>query len=138
MPAHVTLLFPFVPPDEFDNATDQTLRALFRATAPFRVRFGEARRFVATPYLAPEPAEPFAMLTHDMVRRFPAHPPYGGRFAEVIPHLTVADHVDRATLDAAEEAVRSGLPVDAVASEARLMIEGDEGWETHTRYPFGS
>jgi 2'-5' RNA ligase len=138
MPAHVTLLFPFVPANELDDATDLTLRALFRATAPFGVRFTEARRFAATLYLAPEPAEPFARLTHDIVRRFPEHPPYGGRFADVIPHLTVADHADQATLDAAEAAVGSGLPLDAVASEAWLMIERDEGWETHTRYPFGS
>ena len=42
-----------------------------------------------TVYLAPSPAAPFRQLTHELFRRFPEHPPYGGAFDDVVPHLSV-------------------------------------------------
>ena len=89
VPAHVTVLFPFVPARAVDDGTVATLRRAVREVAPFSFRldavgwFGDD--FV---WLAPNPPEPFAELTERTARAFPDHPPYEGEH-EPVPHLTV-------------------------------------------------
>jgi 2'-5' RNA ligase superfamily len=123
LPAHVTLLFPFPEPDsDVLGATRET----FEGVGAFDVVFREVRRFPNVPYLVPEPAEPFLALTAALVRRFPAWQPYGGRFDDVIPHLTIED------ADAPPP-----LPAHARAVEAVLYVEHDaDVWKPHTTFPF--
>ncbi len=45
MPAHVTLLYPFKPPDEIDGAALAGLRACFAGFASFRFTLAAIRRF---------------------------------------------------------------------------------------------
>src|SRR5262249_30316489 len=91
VPAHVTVLYPFVPPSKLTSSILRTLTELFAAVAPFRAKFSRIRRFPGALYLAPVPATPFRRLTQLVHERFPDTPPYEGRFADVVPHLTVAD-----------------------------------------------
>ncbi len=58
---------------------------------PFRVRFERVGLWPGVVYLAPEPADRFSRLIDDLVAAFPHHPPYGGAFDEVIPHLTITE-----------------------------------------------
>ena len=83
LPAHVTVLFP-APGDVV------ALTEVLGRFAPFDVTFPRLDRFPGLLWLAPEPAEPFVALTEAVVERFPSYPPYGGRYASIIPHLTVA------------------------------------------------
>ena len=55
-------------------------------------------------------------------------PPYGGVFADVVPHLTVAEKRmgDLAALQAAERAVHEGLPI-STRVESLLLIAGTSG-----------
>ena len=91
MPAHITILYPFMPPDEITPAVLAELREFFAQFAAFEFTLPELRRFPKVLYLAPSPAEPFKALTHAVVERYPDYPPYGGGYSEVIPHLTIAD-----------------------------------------------
>ena len=93
LPAHITLLYPFKPPDDINAAVLNSLRRLFAKVAPFRFSLGIVRRFdapVAVLYLAPEPDEVFRQLTMPIWQRYPEKPPYRGSFEEIVPHLCLA------------------------------------------------
>jgi len=132
MPAHVTLLFPFVAPDAIDAAVLDRVRAAVAGVAPFAFVLREVRRFPRTLYLAPEPAGPFVTLTEALLRMFPEHAPYGGAHRTIVPHLTVADAVDPGMLPAVEAELRASLPRDgAIAtrcSEVVLMESSSGRW----------
>ena len=110
MPPHVTLLVP----------SPGDVGAITEALAPFGafdVTFAAVDRFPGTVWLAPEPARPFRELIEALAATFPDHPPYGGVFSEVVPHLTVA----QAELDAAAAEVGPWLPVRSRAEIAVLF-----------------
>ena len=91
IPAHITVLFPFVAPELI---TDSVLARVSSALGPlksFAFTLQRIDRFPETCYLVPEPEDRFNAITHALTQEFPDCPPYGGRFAAVIPHLTVAD-----------------------------------------------
>ncbi len=99
VPAHITILYPFIPPDKITPEVLAELREFFAQFAAFEFTLPETRRFPAVLYLAPSPAEPFKALTQAVVERYPDYPPYGGEYAEVTPHLTIADRLEAAQLD---------------------------------------
>ncbi len=138
VPEHVTVLYPFLAPDKIDADTLAALRSVFGATSPFRFTLRRTAWFgQGVLYLAPEPAAPFVALTQRLSQAF-ALLPYGGQYAEVIPHLTIAEHgpMDALTRIAAD--VAGKLPVDAVAREAWVMVGHNEtGWVVRDRFTFG-
>jgi 2'-5' RNA ligase len=142
VPAHVTLLFPFVDPAAIDAAVlERAGRAVGRVPA-FRVGFREVTSFDPGPesdgvvWLAPEPAVPFVALTESLVQAFPGYLPYGGIHDEVVPHLTLAN-VD-VDVPALEAAARPHLPFRRRASTAVLLVEDDGGrWRAVRRLPLG-
>jgi hypothetical protein len=90
VPAHVTVLYPFIPAEAITSTDLERVARLVRRATAFRFRLVAAKCFPDTVYLEPEPAQPFVALTEAVVREFPQYPPYQGRYASVIPHLTVA------------------------------------------------
>ena len=58
-----------------------------------------------------------------MWRAFPQHPPYGGGYDAVVPHLTIAEQLlaDMPTLLAVERAAQSGLPLVAHIESVQLI-----------------
>ena len=141
VPAHITLLFPFVDADRVTGVVVSALRSGFAAAEAFRFALARTERFMGEVlYLAPEPDEPFRHLVRGLAASWPAHPPYEGAFAvtDILPHLTVAVSGDGAELDRIEEALRGGLPIECRAHEAWLMVEDGDGWRLHTRFPFGA
>jgi 2'-5' RNA ligase len=137
MPPHVTLLYPFVDGSLLTDRHVEAVREVVGGHAAFAfelARLGEFPGGDEPPvlYLVPEPAEPFAALTHALAHAFPEHPPYGGVHAEVVPHVTLAQD-DDAPLGRIRAEVGPALPIAARAAEARLMrFEGDR-WRTHAR-----
>ena len=139
IPAHITLLFPFVPAAGIDAGLLEELRELFARFAAFPFALRRPARFPDTIYLAPEPAKPFVRLTEAIVDRYP-YPPYEGAFETIVPHLTVA-HGESALLDQAENDVLPALPIESVAQEVVLLEEAlpDWGrWEQRARFPLQS
>ncbi|HMH61936.1 MAG TPA: 2'-5' RNA ligase family protein, partial [Bradyrhizobium sp.] len=91
MPAHITLLYPFKTPDEVDQMTLDSLRDCFACFEPIPFSLGTIQRFPnEVLYLAPEPDESFRQLTLSIWNLFPETPPYGGKWPDIIPHLSVA------------------------------------------------
>lgn len=137
VPAHITLLFPFAPATQLDEAVIASLAEVIEEASAFAFELRKPARFPMTLYLAPEPASPFVRLTEAIVRRFPGYPPYEGAFDSVVPHLTVA-HGDAALLGEAETDVERSLPIESVAREAILLeeVEPDWGrWKVRARLP---
>lgn len=138
VPAHITILFPFLPPDDLGTQDEERLAAVFADTPMCHFQLARVGRFRSVVYLAPEPGGYFQALTQRVWSLYPSTPPYGGAFPEVVPHLTVAQADDPEVLDRADAAVRSGLPVAAQATEAWLMVEGDDDrWRIRRRLPMG-
>jgi 2'-5' RNA ligase len=134
VPAHVTLLAPFLPPPLITAATIATLAEIAGSAAAFDCAFGRTAWFGdRVLWLAPEPDGPFRELTRRLTAAFPQCPPYGGLFADVIPHLTVGE--DEAggagPLRAAQAAVTGQLPVAALISRAWLMCGTAEPGSWH-------
>jgi 2'-5' RNA ligase len=128
VPAHVTILFPFAPPEEIDDAA---LRELFAAHASFDFVLDRVERFPeGAVWLHPEPSEPFIALTRAVWRRWPEFPPYEGLHDEPIPHLTVSDQP-------LELDVR--LPIGARATHVTLIEQEEQGgrWSRRAAYPLG-
>src|SRR5687767_6177654 len=109
VPAHVTILVPFVPSDELSAEVRAALVRVAAETAPFEARFARVERFPDAVWLAPEPAAPFREMTQRMETAFPDHPPYEGIHAEVVPHLTIGLGAG-ADLDRLERVARACPP----------------------------
>ena len=130
MPAHVTILFPFAPPERLDEAE---LAMLLGAHAAFDFALTRLETLpgdVVT-WLTPEPAEPFVELTNTVWHRWPEFPPYEGIHEVVIPHLTISDS---GRLD-----VELDLPIACRAREVTLIEEDEHGhWAERRRFALGA
>lgn len=137
IPAHVTILFPFVEPARLGEVEGRLAEFVAGATA-FDLTFARSASWPELLYLEPEPAEPFVTLTHAIEREWPDHPPYGGAHETIVPHLTVAQSEDSALLDRIAADVERQLPIGTRVREASLFVENDVGhWHEHGRLPFG-
>lgn len=128
VPAHVTILFPFAPPELVD---EEALAELFAAQSAFAFELASVEHFGEdVTYLAPSPARPFVELTRAVVARWPEHAPYEGAHEEVVPHLTVGER--RLELS-------PPLPISCGADDVLLLEEDEpEGrWRTRRRFPLG-
>jgi len=128
LPAHVTVLFP-APGDVVE------LTEVLEPFAPFDVTFARLDRFPGILWLAPDPAEPFVALTEAVVERFPSFPPYGGRYASIIPHLTVA----AASLDETAALVEPLLPLRSYVDSVALYESADgRHWQEVQTFDLGA
>jgi hypothetical protein len=113
------------------------LAAIAADQEPFDVVFDEVRCFPGVVYLAPRPVAPFLHLTEAVTARFPGFPPYAGAFAEVIPHLTVAESLV-APLDEIAVETAAVLPFRHRVTALEVLVEGGDGrWHRRWRIPLG-
>ncbi|MBI2781568.1 MAG: 2'-5' RNA ligase family protein [Chloroflexi bacterium] len=145
VPGHVTVLYPFVPPDSIDRAVLAAVAQVIGTAPAFDVRFCDVRRWEpgegdpgGVVWLEPVPSEPFNELTRALFAAFPAYPPYGGIHDETIAHVSLAA-VDWRHRQAVEAEARRWLPFRRRVSAATLIVEGANGrWRTRARFPFGA
>jgi 2'-5' RNA ligase len=140
VPAHVTILYPFVPQAELDAQVLATLRDIAASVPAFEYRLREIRRFPVALYLAPDPDESFAALTARVYRAFPDFPPFDGKFDTVVPHVTVA-HADEPQLCEIDVELRIALPAAGVAARCNemVLIENSTGrWEPLRTFALGT
>lgn len=139
VPAHVTLLYPFLPPWQIDMTVLAQLHTLFAATPSFRFTLTTVARFPDALYLAPEPADPFIDLTNALTTLYPETPPYGGVHPTVIPHLTIAHSHDQQILGHIADVLAPVVPVGAVTHDVWLMEQSQDGyWHTLHRFALGA
>ena len=138
VPAHVTVLFPFMEPSLVTPAVIQKCAAVLGSHCAFTFVLGAVGRFPATAYLEPQPSGPFIALTSVMASAFPEFPPFRGEFPSIVPHLTVAHG------NAVEaESVATGLagilhvsgPVHSVCASVVLMENSSGRWRPMHVFP---
>ncbi|GAA5020692.1 2'-5' RNA ligase family protein [Streptomyces siamensis] len=135
VPAHVTVLFPFLHERRIDSDTHTALGEVIGRHRPFEARFARCGGFPGILYLTPEPEAPFRRLTEAIADRWPETPPFGGQFDDVVPHLTVAQGQDAAVLEQVETGLRRRLPVTASVSAVDLMVYDGVRWQPRASFP---
>jgi 2'-5' RNA ligase len=143
VPAHLSVVYPFVPPADVDEHTLARLAAAIATAPAFDCVFARTDWFGDDVlWLAPEPDAPFRTLTKAVVAAFPAHLPYGGMYDEPTPHLTIGERRlgSTAELTAAEDAVRAHLPIRARVDRAVLLAGRPEHntWQPVAEFLLGS
>lgn len=139
VPAHITLLYPWCPPP-IREADLNRLRLAIRGVPPFQLMFRGIGRFERVLFLRPDDQGQIVALIASIAGAFPEQPPYGGRFSDPVPHLTVAEV--SGDLQPVIEELAAGilqlLPFQAEA-DALTVIESDSQglWSVAARLPLG-
>jgi 2'-5' RNA ligase len=135
MPAHITVLYPFMDPVKLGPTQRGRLAEVVRSFAAFDLSFSRIGRFPEVLWLAPDPVEPIVQMVRAIAAAFPDYPPYAGQFDTVIPHVTVA-HGDGLDLGALEPEVRRRLasPVVQRVDGASLFTTVRRKWREVDRF----
>jgi 2'-5' RNA ligase len=146
VPAHITVLYPFLPPAAIDETLLASLGSLFAGLATFEFTLDKVGWFgEEVVWLGPRDPAPFTALADLVFTAFPSCPPYGGRHTEVVPHLTIGHVGGLQALRAAAESVCPCLPIEAAATEVILMAGPRPGipgappgqWRIIATFPLG-
>src|ERR1700685_2267961 len=128
VPAHITLIVPWLPPDEITEADLAELDETVADVEAFDFQLDHVdwlgRRVL---WVAPKPAAPFLRLTTRLAERF-GTPPWEDEFDEVVPHLTVAHASDGVELVPVASDVTGRLPITCRAEEIWVMVGDGMRW----------
>jgi len=143
VPAHITLLYPFVPAERLDEAVLDTLAATLSEIRPFDYALASLAQFPGVIYLRPDPGDPFRELTRRLSVAFPDYPPYGGKFPESQPHVTVAlvegDATQVELLHRIQADVGPELPIRGTATAVTVFTPDRAGsWHRAHRIELGA
>ncbi len=137
VPAHVSVLYPFLPADALDDQVTGALSELFAEQPVLSVTFAECSRTGEFVALRPDPLQGLRELTNAVRARWPDLVPYEGVHGDVGPHLTVALHTTESRAAAVErELVPEQVPISAELREAWLLAFHGQ-WRWHQRFEFG-
>jgi 2'-5' RNA ligase len=140
IPAHITILFPFVPDPDVDDGTLDALRRLYAPVPAFAYALTSIESFPDAVWLAPRPVEPFLELVERTRAAFPDRPPYGDPAQVPVPHCTIGTDDDpqrvAEMVDDLRARLAGRLPIPCRAVEVALVGEGPEGvWVTREVFP---
>jgi 2'-5' RNA ligase len=131
VPAHFTVLVPFMDPAHIDGRVLDTASAAIASVKSFKFRLHRVGRFPLTAYLEPDAPEPLISLTRALSRVFPEYLPYGGAHDSIVPHLTVADgsaeHAGVAALEM-QAWLRQNGPIDSTCTSVDLLENSTGYW----------
>lgn len=136
VPAHVTLVVPWLAPEDIVETDLQRLGEVLAKTLPFDFQLAEVGWFgPGVLWLGPRPVEPFLEVIGAIAEEF-ATPPWGGEYGRIIPHLTVAHTIEGHQLERVAERLTGELPITCRAWEATIMVgHGSRWWEqAHLRF----
>jgi lincosamide nucleotidyltransferase A/C/D/E len=136
MPAHVTIVTPFLPAPDIGAAHRAALRTLAAQHAAFPVEFTVIGRFPDSVHLRPDATPAFLTLEHAVRRRWPYLPePAHG---PMVPHLTVAYAVGTEA-DEVAAVVGPLLPVRTTVDRLTLLaFDRRTGWRVDEEFALGS
>ena len=139
VPAHITVLFPFVPLDDLDDAC-WTLRDICAELPPFDVTLDGYGHFPTTVYLKPRDPEPIKASFHAIHAQFPNYLPYRGAFSsdDITPHMTVGEF--RSEADRERAILPTYEPITFAVRRFHLIVGVEREpipWITHDVIPIG-
>ena len=123
VPAHVTVLYPFVAAAELETHLD-ALRDFYAAWSPFAYSLEEVGWFSdEVVFIRPSPAEAFSRLTSAVEQRW-GLPAYGGEIPEPEPHVTVGYGGAPASMKQVADAANSLLPIQEQVVDRVWLMQG--------------
>ncbi|MFW6598805.1 2'-5' RNA ligase family protein [Propionibacteriaceae bacterium Y2011] len=134
VPAHVTVLVPFLELDRIDDSVTDWLSRLCAGIVAPEITLDDVRSFPTAVWLHPAESDFFVDLTTRVAARWPDHPPYEGQHAEVVPHLTVA-HAPRMRDRVAAELAPT-LPIRRRVDGVHLFAYTRGSWIDVRQFPF--
>lgn len=140
IPAHVTVLYPFVEAEAVDGRLLERLSSHFAAFEPFEFELARIESFDAHVWLAPEPSERFIDVILRTCASFPEQPPYGGAFAGSVPtpHLTIGEGDVALLLALAHRELGGRLPLGGRVETVALLEEQADGtWMQRAHFALG-
>jgi 2'-5' RNA ligase len=140
IPAHITVLFPFAHPTHLDDEVFQSLGAHFSKVKSFDFGLTSLAWFDdRVVYLEPNPDTVFRNMTRELLTKFPQYLPYGGKYNEPTPHLTVGDGAPIELLEEAADDISLRLPITVNAKFAWLMTGGmgPNSWKLRHEFSLG-
>lgn len=139
VPAHLTMLYPFVAPSLLQPEVREALVRVAARHRPFD--YVEARRasWPDTVYVAVTPAARFVRLQSDLQAAFPAYPIYGeaGDF-RFVPHISIAEGAAIHDPSVLAAPAWRALPRPSMAASIEVIATGEDGrWRLVWRIPLG-
>lgn len=139
VPAHVTILFPFLHVDELAEPVRSTLAGIAADATPLTARFAHVERHDGTVWLLPADQRPFLDLTTAVAAAWPDHPPYEGIHDELIAHLTLVESPDAGALDAAQDAAVAAGTFETRIDTLTVIVEvAHDRWHPLWHLPLGT
>ncbi|MER5210137.1 2'-5' RNA ligase family protein [Streptomyces sp. NPDC002838] len=137
VPAHITVLFPYLDESRIDASVHSALTDVLGSHPAFDLRFETCGRLPEVLYLVPEPDTQLRQLTEAIADCWPEAPPYGGRFAEIVPHLTIAQGQEDAVLEEIETDLTGRPPFNSHVSSVELMVHDGTKWQERASFALG-
>lgn len=139
MPPHVTVLAPFRTPDRLTRQDLQRLRDVMAVHPPIETTLATVGMFDDDVlHLRLDPEDRVRELTAAVHQEFPDTPPYRGRYADVVPHVTVGHQIPRASARHAARSLMLALPVHVRIDVVQLWVRADDTWAVATSFPLGT
>ena len=127
MPAHITVLYPFIAEGDLNDHTLKEIATICDERRPIAVCFKEFGRFPRVLWLKPHGTSCLELITQ-IRNRWPECLPYGRSNLEVIPHLTVTDGASEQIVAQAQADIAPHLPLEALISTIALMAFDGNRW----------
>jgi 2'-5' RNA ligase len=135
MPAHITVLYPFLPVGKISAEVRMSLVAFSRQQSPIPVTLDRIGRFPGVLWLGPGSAECTTFI-RSVQALWPDLVPYGHPDLELVPHLTVVQGADEVTMRHIEAELRPTLPLEVLISKMTLVVFDGETWTGRDSFPF--
>ncbi|MFE5617020.1 2'-5' RNA ligase family protein [Streptomyces sp. NPDC056470] len=103
----------------------------------FGLRFERCGRLPDVLHLVPEPDTQLRQLTEAIAGHWPEAPPYGGRFADIVPHLTIAQGQEDAVMAEIEADLSGELPFTSRVSSVELIVHDGTTWRERASFALG-
>jgi hypothetical protein len=137
IPLHVTLLYPYAPPDQVDEAALTDFFAQRDALTVTLIGLAEWPRVV---YAVPEPLGELLAMMRALWELFPEYPPYGGEIADPVPHATLAELEEGESLAEVAAGIRAKaealFPIMCNVRDVALLEEYEpDRWRERRRFP---
>jgi 2'-5' RNA ligase len=137
IPLHVTLLSPFAPPGQLDEAALADVFAQFDA---FTLTLTGLATWPLVVYAVPEPRKRLLAMMHALFEKYPEYPPYEGEIAEPEPHATLTELAPDGSLAEIAAAIRakteSLFPITCEVRDVALLEEYEpDRWRERRRFP---
>ncbi len=134
MPAHITIIWPFIHPDELNDHTIVRIEKIIAESPPISFALVDICHFDRTAlYLRPEPDDTILTLIQAVQETFPDYPPYCGAYGgSPTPHLTLAQVNTPRAFDRADMEFRrlskGRLPIRVEETDVSLLERRNGLW----------